>query len=389
MAGFAVDIEAWPAEEKSRRQAENAVALGLRVPLVVARAWSRALPARYPAHYRSAAEAEAWVAELRGLGVRATVVPVEVATAACVEHPWLPRHLACGGCGAPICALCVAASPPAGLCVKCRAKRARSRRFFLVRVSILLTILAGVLLYALRDVRKRELRTDWARTLRVALVLVPLDPLEPRTEAALRVRLGALEQRLAEEMQRYRDGVRPFSVEIVVATTGSPPPPRPPASDDWLDTLAFNWELSRWVDRVDERARYDPARFDARIYLAAARGDGTTLTVEGTGQEGGHIGVVEIDLAPSMVDVALFVAAHELFHILGATDKYAPDGGVLVPDGLPEPNRSPLFPQPKAEVMARHRAVSASESVLPATLDELAVGPATAREIRWLHAPEP
>lgn len=33
--------------------------------------------------------------------------------------------------------------------------------------------------------------------------------------------------------------------------------------------------------------------------------------------------------------------------------------------------------------MARHRPVSEDESVLPESLDELAVGPTTASEIRW------
>ena len=45
-----------------------------------------------------------------------------------------------------------------------------------------------------------------------------------------------------------------------------------------------------------------------------------------------------------MADFALFVAAHELFHTLGATDKYDASGAALVPSGLAEPDLNPLVP---------------------------------------------
>jgi hypothetical protein len=79
----------------------------------------------------------------------------------------------------------------------------------------------------------------------------------------------------------------------------------------------------------------------------------------------------------------LFVAAHELFHTLGASDKYDSEGRTLFPEGLPEPDRVPLFPQPAAEIMARNRVVSAAEEVAPGDLRELRVGLSTAREIGW------
>jgi hypothetical protein len=44
----------------------------------------------------------------------------------------------------------------------------------------------------------------------------------------------------------------------------------------------------------------------------------------------------------------------------------------------------PRYPQPQAEVMARLRVVAPGQEVLPQSLEELGVGPATAREIGWL-----
>jgi hypothetical protein len=84
-----------------------------------------------------------------------------------------------------------------------------------------------------------------------------------------------------------------------------------------------------------------------------------------------------------MVDFTLFVVAHELFHTLGATDKYDASGRTLVPKGLAEPDRLPRYPQIFVEVMARNRPVSSDEEKVPESLDELAVGPTTAKEIGW------
>ena len=70
---------------------------------------------------------------------------------------------------------------------------------------------------------------------------------------------------------------------------------------------------------------------------------------------------------------------------VGASDRYDASGRTIVPDGLPEPDRRPLYPQPFADVMARNRVVAPGREQLPDSLDELAVGPVTAREIGWLR----
>lgn len=110
--------------------------------------------------------------------------------------------------------------------------------------------------------------------------------------------------------------------------------------------------------------------------------------MEGESEEGGRIGFVEVELADDMADFALFVAAHELLHTLGATDKYDAAGRARVPEGLADPERAPRFPQLAAEVMARNVPLSATQERPPESLDELAVGPTTAQEIGWLPLPE-
>lgn len=147
-------------------------------------------------------------------------------------------------------------------------------------------------------------------------------------------------------------------------------------------------DLWSYTRDVDARAVYPPSSFDSGIYVAVrAPTNPDRQMVEGDSEDGGRVGTVRVDLDPSMVDFALFVVTHELLHTLGATDKYDSAGRVVVPDGLADPGAVPRYPQRFAEVMTRGRPVSDTLEELPTSLDELAVGPATAREIGWLGAP--
>jgi hypothetical protein len=126
--------------------------------------------------------------------------------------------------------------------------------------------------------------------------------------------------------------------------------------------------------------------YDSRIYLVLKpTGSAGIAFVEGESEAGGRLGVAQADIDPEMVDFSLFVAAHELLHTLGASDKYGTAGRAIYPFGYADPNRSPLYPQPGAEVMARNVPVGPTRERPPASLDELYVGETTAREIGWIR----
>lgn len=262
--------------------------------------------------------------------------------------------------------------------------REGATRAYRVRVTVLLVILAGVLVWAWRDVRSRHGRNEWNRPLSVAIVLVRTGPLDEGAVAAFRERVAALEARLADERRRYLEGAtRPFALTFLGPVDASQGPPRP-SGDGILAAGSETWALWTWVSGIDRKAALDKGAYDSRIYVAArAPASREREVVEGESEQGGRLGAVEVELDTSTVDLALFVTAHELFHTLGATDKYDDVGRTLVPAGLAEPRRVPALPQAFAEVMARNRPVEPGLEVPPETLDELAVGPETAREIGW------
>src|SRR5690242_12607619 len=118
------------------------------------------------------------------------------------------------------------------------ASSARKKRFFRVRVAILLFILFLVILYAIRDLRSRRERNDWQRTLDVAVVLVHVDGIGPLDGDAVRLlteRVPTLEERLRAEAVRHRPAIpSPFRVRLFgPVDVGSAPPT--PASDGLVD----------------------------------------------------------------------------------------------------------------------------------------------------------
>jgi hypothetical protein len=264
--------------------------------------------------------------------------------------------------------------------------RLDSRAFFRVRVSILLTILIVVLIWAGCDIQRRRARNQWVDTLNVALVVLRKDNLDEGAIELLKRRTLALEDRLASEFHRRNpDAPRPFHFDVRAPTDLHTAAPRPPSEGFW-DLARYNFDLWRFGSGVNAKAGIEASSFDATIYVVARSPKGaSSASVEGASQEGGTVGVVEVELDRTMVDFALFVTTHELLHLLGAKDKYDAQGRSLVPEGLPEPELRPLYPQRHAEVMARNVALSATEERPPESLSDLSVGAATAREIGWVR----
>lgn len=257
------------------------------------------------------------------------------------------------------------------------------RLFYRVRVGILLVVLVFVLVYAAGDYRSRQARRAWQRPLHVALVLLERGALEPLALELFEDRIAALEQALEREFRRYGGRFTPIRFSRFGPVPNTDAAPRASAEPGLLEPLRVSWALYRFARRSDAAAQLQ-GDFDGKVYvvLSPPRSSKRAL-VEGLGQDGGRIAVTSIELSEDSVDFGLFVITHELFHLLGAGDRYAADGTALVPDGLGDSERVPLYPQDAAEVMARGRVIEPGLEVPPSDLEELRVGPRTAAEIGW------
>lgn len=344
------------------------------------------LPMSFPRYY-SEDEADEVAEKLRSKGADASAYEVtHPATTPCRAHPKLVNDGTCDRCGSWICSVCRARAGGDRQCPTCHARDRRKSRWKQRRVAVLLVILAAVALYAFQVTQRRAARTDWDRTLRVGLIIVEQEPVDPALIDDLEGRIGALESMLADQAERHdAPATPPFQFSILGPTSLSETVPSLPVGANFIDRLKYKFALDKYLGPVDDQLNY--AGLDARVYLLVQppAADEDPRFVEGLAELGGERGLVEVDLASDTVDLALIAAAHELFHLLGATDKYGPGGSVLIPDGLAEPDRSPRFPQTRAEIMARLIAISPVSAVLPTTFGAVVVGETTAREIGWVR----
>lgn len=366
----------------SSRGAVMVLARALQLPLESARqllAEPRVLPRDL-----QEGEAQRLVEALRQLGVACEPVPVVgQGRAVCGAHPSLAAESPCEDCRALVCVLCRGPEGQA-LCADCSAKRARRTRAKWMRVSVLLVVFVLIVFWATSRQRSLERRVTWERPLDVGVVLLARGEVKPEVRDAWREGLGRLDGWLEREAARYREGLgRPvrFVLAGPVAPTGvelSQP------GDSLVARARHAWALSRALSAVDEAAGLSSRPLDARIYvMLEPTSEGGERLVEGMAEAGGSVGLVRGVQEDTELTLELTALAHELFHCLGAVDAYDAQGHALVPEGLVEPGRQPLYPQPAAEVMVGEVPLGEGEGRLPHSLEEVRVGPVTAEALRW------
>ena len=259
-----------------------------------------------------------------------------------------------------------------------------ARTFYYLRVSVLLLVLMGVLGYAFRDHARRSARREWLRPLHVALVLLQQGELDPAALELLQQRIEPLEAALESEFARYGGSFRPVRFHPFGPVPQPSAKPESTGDSSVFESLRLSLALGAFARSADRAAGVDAGNWDGKVYvLLSAPWSERRALVEGLGEDGGRIAVTSLELSEDSVDFGLFVVAHELFHLLGAEDRYGADGLAQLPEGLGAPEQEPRFPQLKAEIMARGRVLEPGLEEPPGQLDELSVGPLTAAEIGW------
>lgn len=248
----------------------------------------------------------------------------------------------------------------------------------LLRVSLLIMLLVVV---AGRFVLDRYHSRVWNTTLWIGVFPVNADgsAVTGRYISALQPsHFASIESFFAREAQRHGVALpRPVHVELMAPLAELPPrldPGAGAAATAWW-SLRLRWYSWQHAGKSLARVRvfvlyHDPAR--------------TAVVAHSLGLQKGLVGVVYGFADESMTGTNAIVIAHEVLHTLGATDHYdLASGQPLYPEGYAEPERDPRYPQPRAEIMAGRRALSAVSAEMPESLDAVAVGAATASEINW------
>ena len=255
------------------------------------------------------------------------------------------------------------------------------------RGAVLLLALAVTAAWAYARLKARAERTRWERTLGV--IVYVLGDAGPGAVEELRGDLDRLGARLAEDKAALGQGPEPFRFEVVGPLVPERlPPADPPAGASWVERAGYAaalWRVERAVRAVAPAP--DPRAYDIRVYLVLAPETDRSLA-EGVAEAGGEVAVVHAALGQGAL-LAATAVAHEALHAVGATDKYDPAGHAVAPAGLYQPDRTPTYPQGRAELMVGEVPLAPGRGRLPERAEELGVGPETAREIGWRAPVQP
>ncbi len=171
----------------------------------------------------------------------------------------------------------------------------------------------------------------------------------------------------------------PVSVDL--AEELSSRPPEAPFGGSRLQVMLWSLRMRWWAWMADNHNDVGGVRMFV-LYFDPAVSEKLDHSL---GLMKGRLGVVKAFASRLYASRNNVIIAHEFLHVLGATDKYDPATGMpAYPDGFAEPDRRPLYPQEKAEIMGGLIPLSKDEGVMPGGLWQTEIGPVTAREIGWL-----
>lgn len=251
--------------------------------------------------------------------------------------------------------------------------------FKLFRIVLLLSIFFVILINTWMTERRMA---AWERPILVTIypIAADQDPATLRFVDELAVEeFEAINRFMNRESGPYGFSVTP-AFRFQLAASSSELPPAIPSQFEALKIAWWSLKMRWWAWMMDHGD--DLVSPDIQMFVLYHSLNGNSETGISVGMRKGRYGIVKAYARESMEEENLFVFTHEMLHVLGATDKYVlSTGEPIFPHGYAEPNKRPLFPQTRAEIMGGRIPVNSYSSLMPGSLEECRIGHQTAREI--------
>jgi len=236
--------------------------------------------------------------------------------------------------------------------------------FKAIRISVLLFILFFV---AVSTWLTQARSTDWENSLWVKVYPINADGSDASSDY-----IAGLETDHFSDIEEFILG-RPIREQ----------PPEIEAGSGVLGVMLWSLKMRWWASSTaGSQDSIDP---DVRIFVRYHNPESVYVLENSVGLQKGMVGIVNARAGRRERGSNNVIIAHEFLHTLGATDKYDPaTAQPTAPAGLAEPDKKPLYPQTRAEIMGGRIALAEDDAVIPKSLKYAVIGPITASEIRLI-----
>lgn len=253
--------------------------------------------------------------------------------------------------------------------------------FKIIRISILLLIFVVIAFYTKSQKLKSQ---SWATPLEI--VIYPMNPERSTVVADYIKSLDAetfseVDSFFQQQSENYQIVAKqPTHTRLGSEVTELPLTLKTPAT--LLETVWWSLKFRYWAfaHTPDEASNYQRVRMFVYYYEATNR----RVLQHSLGLNKGLLALVHAFAHKRQAAQNNIIIAHEFLHTVGATDKYDANNQPSFPDGFAEPDKVPLYPQKKAEIMSARLALSSSQAKMAESLQQCVIGTKTAREINWL-----
>lgn len=251
--------------------------------------------------------------------------------------------------------------------------------FKLMRVVALLSVLFVLLLGTWMNERRLA---DWQRP-----VWVTVYPIAANMDAATmdyarhveKFSFDEINQFFDRDLQLYGVSLTP-AIQFQIAPLSTELPPGIQSRQSMVSIAFWSLKMRWWTWRM--KSNDGLVAPDIQMFVVYHATGGESEMNMSVGMRKGMYGLVKAYASEGMSSYNQIVIAHELLHVLGASDKYSfASGDPEYPFGYAEPNKRPLFPQQYAEIMGGRIPLSALSSAMPDSLSECRIGHKTAEEI--------
>ena len=253
-----------------------------------------------------------------------------------------------------------------------------------IRISILSLTLAYVSIGAYTDTHQ-----SWEKPVRVML-----HPINLHDDPVVQKYINDLQDSDFDEIEHfvkvnsalYRDKPVEMKFELSEQVYSKPELPTEEVANSMWRTIWWSLKF-RFFGLINMHKEDIGA--DSVMYLTYTNPEGAKGELErSTALERGRMGVINLYADDKKFNSPIIL--HETLHTFGAQDHYDLFNGYPnFPLGFAEPDKKPLYPQTKSEIMGGYIPHNEQDFTMPQSLKEVVLRENTAKELGWIKSNEP